>query len=481
MQKAYGSEDVGQTRRLALHMAVLSQVHIAFHQYRAVRSELLQTVNMRDTQNRLLEHVAKRADHELDSQLTFVSDAIDTTISRINLFQTYANFQNAKGRLLTTLGLDQGYNAAQDSDLSKLSLDLRTISKLWQQIYHVQHSNVETQRVTAPIDFAVPVQLEPVEIPENIASNKNLIPATTATPQAVVLKTVADSIEESDVVVAAMYDKLADPYVEEAVEPAKIRKDRVETKVPEVELEPVREKISSVNLAQFVAAANFNQDSADATTKTVQTVVETVETSGFRYAVQVAGFDNERQSVELVAKLREKGYDPFVNRTQSDGRSWRFVWIERFRGYKKALAAQQAYQERENSAAFVTPIKRTKQVDHSPDKLIEPAPELQTIISSTANAYRYAVQVAEYTSQWQTDNLVSELKEKGYNPYVKLTTGVDGSLWRFVWIGRFWSGQEAQAVSDAYKINEKKPAFLTNIQKNQQTTLLKKSDAVDPS
>ncbi len=67
----------------------------------------------------------------------------------------------------------------------------------------------------------------------------------------------------------------------------------------------------------------------------------------FRYAVQVAAYDNEYHTGVMFNSLRQKGYNPFVNRsTDSNGRAWQFIWIERFWSYKKAVAAQKLYKEK---------------------------------------------------------------------------------------------------------------------------------------
>ena len=163
IQKTKSQEAVGKTRRLALNMAVLSQVHIAYLQYQSIRNELQQTINLRNTQNRLLDHVGKRAEHELDSQLAFVSDAIDTTIARINLYQVYARYQNAKGRLHTTLGLNPGYADNESANLNDLSLEIRQNSQRWQQAFHIQHEAIDSKKVKTPINFNFPIQFTPAE------------------------------------------------------------------------------------------------------------------------------------------------------------------------------------------------------------------------------------------------------------------------------------------------------------------------------
>ncbi|MBF0445692.1 MAG: TolC family protein, partial [Magnetococcales bacterium] len=146
-------EAVSETRRLALHMAVLSQVHIASLQYKNMRRELLQSINLRDTQERLLNHVGKRTQHDLDDQLTFVSNAIETTIVRINLYQAYARLQNAKGRLQSTLGLDQGDGENFEDSLNKLARNLRTSSKHWYDVYQAPQGSSNPKQVNVPIKF----------------------------------------------------------------------------------------------------------------------------------------------------------------------------------------------------------------------------------------------------------------------------------------------------------------------------------------
>ncbi|MBF0193744.1 MAG: TolC family protein [Magnetococcales bacterium] len=310
-------EAVGEARRLALHMAVLSQVHIASLQYKNMRRELLQSLNLRDTQERLLSHVGRRAEHKLDDQLTFVSNAIETTIVRVNLYQAYARLQNAKGRLQSTLGLDQGNIENFEDSLDKLALNLRASSKNWQDMYQSPLASANAKNVNFPIKFDLLEEKQVVKNSVNIEKE-----------QAVQLKQKLTAKKPKVKKTRAL--QIISKLLNTAKKPVK-----TESKLNTV--------YTTVNLPKVAPKSRLQLDDPRL------------------FAVQVAGYIDEKMAEKFITNLTSRGYNPQqVITKKTDGKLWHLVWLGRYKNREQAMAVQYAYRTKEQKPAFLATIPKQK-------------------------------------------------------------------------------------------------------------------------
>lgn len=97
---------VSNTRRLALSMAVLTQVDVAYLRYHEVRSELNVNRTERDVLDRLYAQVKKAFTAKKVSELNLIQAQMDRILAHLRYDLVYAEWQNSAGQLLSSVGYD---------------------------------------------------------------------------------------------------------------------------------------------------------------------------------------------------------------------------------------------------------------------------------------------------------------------------------------------------------------------------------------
>jgi outer membrane protein TolC len=322
LNSSKSSKKVGETRRLALHMAVLSQVHIAWLQYKTLRKELLQSAELRDSQQRLVTSMSERAELSQDEQLSFVNNAIETTKVRFNLYQAYARLQNAKGRLQSTLGMDQGDGASSKESILEMATDMRASSKLWKQVYQIPEVSRGKELAKSLINFDAIGKL-----------------AFKDSPEKKIERVVVQKKPKTVLMVKKPQEKIEMVVVQKKL------------KIPLMVKTP---KITSKKIAKTVETKLPN-----VAPKSRQVVVVV---KPYLFAVQVGGYVDKKMADNFVAVLKEKGYRPHVYvTTKANGDLWRQVWLGRFYNRKNAEVVQNAYRDEEHRPAFLATIPEQKE------------------------------------------------------------------------------------------------------------------------
>lgn len=129
---ANNREQVVQIRRQVLHMAILSQVRIALHEYRAARNALQRVVMENNVRHRLQNNTAFRSELGLDSQFSYVQTVATAALGHIQRYEAYARYQNALGRIYVTLGLNPIGEQVLNWDIPHLTRSLRENDLTWQ-------------------------------------------------------------------------------------------------------------------------------------------------------------------------------------------------------------------------------------------------------------------------------------------------------------------------------------------------------------
>lgn len=106
MEAAQAQVDVTKTQRLALNMAVLSQVHIAYRDYlgRKRQYELAKELEQVDTD--ILQHTRNAARNDAQGRLAEIRASVGALYSELRRFQSFGALHNAYGAMQTTLGHD---------------------------------------------------------------------------------------------------------------------------------------------------------------------------------------------------------------------------------------------------------------------------------------------------------------------------------------------------------------------------------------
>ncbi|MDA0780873.1 MAG: TolC family protein [Rickettsiales bacterium] len=99
-------EDLAIQKRMALQVAILSQVNISYKDYENSMENLDQARKVSDIDEQISRLVDISARNEVEIELERIKTSAAAISTKLQEFQSYANFQNAFGRLLFSVGYD---------------------------------------------------------------------------------------------------------------------------------------------------------------------------------------------------------------------------------------------------------------------------------------------------------------------------------------------------------------------------------------
>ncbi|OWT80567.1 transporter [Achromobacter sp. HZ28] len=122
---------VAKTQRLALSMAVLTQVHVARSQLGAKQRQFNLLKQMNDVDQQILQHTHNATQASAQGKLDEIRAATAAMMSELRLYQSYGELENAYGQMLATLGLDPVPDTVQAKDLNTLEQAIRSEQQRW--------------------------------------------------------------------------------------------------------------------------------------------------------------------------------------------------------------------------------------------------------------------------------------------------------------------------------------------------------------
>jgi outer membrane protein TolC len=125
---------VEHTQRLALSMAVLTQVHVARSDLDAKRHEFELTRQLEDIDQQILEHTRNAAQASAEGKLNEIRAATSAMISELREYESYGGLQSAYGNLLATLGLDPVPDTVGGRDLTSLKQAIAQERRRWAEL-----------------------------------------------------------------------------------------------------------------------------------------------------------------------------------------------------------------------------------------------------------------------------------------------------------------------------------------------------------
>jgi outer membrane protein TolC len=123
--------ELAREQRLALNMAVLTQVHVAYIDYTSRKQQFELTRQLSDVEQRILQHTRNAAQVDAQGKLAEIRAATSALMSELKLYQSYADYQGAYGQMVATLGLDPVPAAVASHDLPTLEKAIRDTEKQW--------------------------------------------------------------------------------------------------------------------------------------------------------------------------------------------------------------------------------------------------------------------------------------------------------------------------------------------------------------
>lgn len=148
---AENQEALTLIRRLTMNMAVLTQTHLAYRQYLDDQRSLKAAEEIDGIDRRILENFSITEKNDAQSRLEYIHAATSAIMSRLQLYQAYAEAQNAVGRMYVSIGVDLLPKALRSDDISLLSKALRDSVISWNE-------GVSAQPLQQLIDSLKPTQ-----------------------------------------------------------------------------------------------------------------------------------------------------------------------------------------------------------------------------------------------------------------------------------------------------------------------------------
>jgi outer membrane protein len=139
---AKAGEELSETRRDAVIMATLSQVHIALQRYRDAVQSYQRASVLSSVDNRLRKLTDGEAEANTISQLDRVSAQTAAIYSRLRRYQALAEVHASLGGLQATLGHEPQIGSIEDSSLEQLQGAIRQAGSDWRGLLRADKQNL---------------------------------------------------------------------------------------------------------------------------------------------------------------------------------------------------------------------------------------------------------------------------------------------------------------------------------------------------
>jgi len=134
MKAAKADKKLAENRRMALQMAVLTQLHLARQQYGDAIHQYQRADDIAQVDARLMDLTRRREESQMDSQLDRVSSSVSAILSQLRRYEAMAKAQEAAGRVRATLGIDPNIGSVDDMTLPDLTRTIHDMLKSGMQI-----------------------------------------------------------------------------------------------------------------------------------------------------------------------------------------------------------------------------------------------------------------------------------------------------------------------------------------------------------
>lgn len=128
---AQGQLELARQQRLALNMAVLTQVHVARLDYLGRLKQFQLTEDLNKVEQRILQYTRNAASANSQGKLEEIRASASAMMSELRLYQTFGALQGAYGQLVATLGLDPLPESVPAHDLKTLGASVRASEASW--------------------------------------------------------------------------------------------------------------------------------------------------------------------------------------------------------------------------------------------------------------------------------------------------------------------------------------------------------------
>ncbi|WP_321815544.1 MULTISPECIES: TolC family protein [unclassified Paraburkholderia] len=128
--------EVAKTQRMALSMAVLTQVHVARSELGAKERQFVLLKQLNDVDQQILQHTRNATLANAQGKLEEIRVATSAMMSELRLYQSYGELESAYGQMLATLGLDPVPDNVRGHDIASLKESIGEEQKRWDLLAH---------------------------------------------------------------------------------------------------------------------------------------------------------------------------------------------------------------------------------------------------------------------------------------------------------------------------------------------------------
>lgn len=125
MEAAERNETLAEARRMALQMSMLTQVHLARHQYDDALRQFKRADQIYSVDAKLEEIVRGRFQSNMAGEQARISANVTTILSELRRYQSMAKVQEAVGRLQASVGLEPQVGSLDTVSLAELQAQLK--------------------------------------------------------------------------------------------------------------------------------------------------------------------------------------------------------------------------------------------------------------------------------------------------------------------------------------------------------------------
>ena len=113
--------ELDDARRLALSMAVITQVHLAHQRYQMALSDFEVTQDLVEVEKRIQQHVEAEQKAAVENELAVIQSMASSMVAQMQHDLGYAEVQNSIGRILNSVGVDPLPGVDINQDVSTLA------------------------------------------------------------------------------------------------------------------------------------------------------------------------------------------------------------------------------------------------------------------------------------------------------------------------------------------------------------------------
>jgi outer membrane protein TolC len=122
---------VAETRRMALQMSVLAQVHLSRHQYEDALRQFLRADDIYEVDRRLTQLAISQEKSQTASHLDRIAANVTSILSEVRRYHAMAKVHEAAGRVQATLGLEPRIGNLDDTPLPELIPRIEQSIRQW--------------------------------------------------------------------------------------------------------------------------------------------------------------------------------------------------------------------------------------------------------------------------------------------------------------------------------------------------------------